>query len=575
MTTHPIEFAVSEVLTRKGASVFGQVGSEPPIIRDYRAETWGSFVPTSPGMPEPDWWDDGFRDYIRILLERHPQNVTEKQLRADQRIKDKLHWPDILTYQGIRRRGLVVQDHKRHEFYEIKPESSSGEKAGKDKIAALYKTYRDYDLPYRAGETYLRDGGPKKIPIMYNAAFKHFMQMLCRRNGFKSIRLFLVVRRPKPGLILYKVRVELEDEESKRFSGKRGLEVARHAFATYVVCHCPELFNDLVVPLGDTTLEGDQIPQVRCKFDVVDEIKGMSKSLADAINFRALGLPGQEFMICCDERFYQSHVVALQSMPFLASPVSAWERYAAERPAFHVSGPLSALIGKSLVVMEFTEEVAREIMTQVRANPAIVSIIIVVAAVVVTAGIAVYLAPLVAEAVSVAGAGMSLTTSEAIVAETTPGILRAFGQMAMNQGIVMRAATAEIAEITAARGLMTAGEVAAQLGVRGGSLVYLSRALAQKEAMKAVAKAVGIAAGSILMLSARSAFAAGGSTTDPIATEFSSLFMVPAAAVGSSVSFPVKHQRFDLGPYTISTSNLFSSPRPTNMARYLGRLTLS
>jgi hypothetical protein len=240
-----------------------------------------------------------------------------------------------------------------------------------------------------------------------------------------------------------------------------------------------------------------------------------------------------------------------------------------------VSGPLSALIGKSLEVMEFTEEVVREIMAQVRANPAIVSIIIVVAAVVVTAGVAIYLAPLVAEAVSVAGAGMSLTMSESIVAETTPGILRAFGQMAMNQGIIARAATAEVAEITAARGLMTAGEVAAQLGVKGGALVHLSRALAQKEAVKAVAKAVGIAAGSILMLSARSAFAAGRSTTDPIATDFSSLFVVPAAAIGSSTRFPVKHQKFDLGPYTISTSNLFSGPRSPNIVRYLGRLTLS
>jgi hypothetical protein len=99
-------------------------------------------------------------------VERHPQNVTEKQLRADNRIKDRLRQPDFLTYQGIRRRGLVVQDRKRHEFYEMKPDSGSGEREGVEKIAFLYKTYRAYDLRYQAGETYLRDGGPKKIPIM-------------------------------------------------------------------------------------------------------------------------------------------------------------------------------------------------------------------------------------------------------------------------------------------------------------------------------------------------------------------------------------------------------------------------
>jgi hypothetical protein len=577
MNIHTIELAVSEILTRKGASVFGRVGSEPPIIRDYRAETLGTFVAPIPGTPEPDWWDDGYRDYIRILVERHPKNVTEKQLLADHQVKDRLRNPDILTYQGIRRRGLVIQDRNRHEFYEIKPDSVNGERDGKEKIAALYKTYRKYGLPYWAGDTYMRDGGPKKIPIMYNAVFKHFMQILCKRFGFKSIRLFLVVRRPKPGLILYKVRVELEDEERKRFSSKRALEVARHSFATYVVCHCPELFNDLVVPLGDTTLDGDQVPQVSCNFDIVDEIKGMSKSLADVINFRALGLPEQEFMVCCDEQFYQNHVVALQSMPFLASPVSAWERYAAERPAFHVSSPLSALIGKSLDAMEFTEEVTREIMSQVRANPAIVSIIIVVAAVVVTAGIAAYLAPLVAETVSIGGAGMSLLSSEPILVETTPGIIQAFGRMAMNQGIIMRAATAEIAEVTAARGFMATGEAIGQLGVRGGALVSLSRALAQKEAMKMSVKVIGIAAGTILMLSARSAFAAEGPSADPIATEFSSLFIIPAAAVGGSMKLPRKHEKFDLNPFTISTSNLFFGQKPPkkNMARYLGYLTLS
>lgn len=571
MPIHPIEFAISEVLTRKGARVFGQVGSEPPIIRDYRAETWGNFVATNPGTPESDWWDDGVRDYIRVLVKRHPKNVTEKQLQADQLVKDKLRIPDILTYNGIRRRGLVIQDFKRHEFYEIKPDSSSGERAGKEKIATLYKIYRNYGLPYWAGETYLRDGGPKKIPIMYNAAFKHFVQMLCLRFGFKSIRLFLVVRRPKPGLILYKVRVEIEGEENKRLNRKRGLDMARHTFATYVVCHCPELFNDLVVPLGDTKLDGDQIPQVRCNFDVVDEIKVASRSLGDMINFRLLGLPGQEFMICCNESFYQNHVIPLQSMPFLMSPISAWERYAAERPVYHKSLPFPALLGKTLEIMEFAEEVTREIMIGLRANPEIVSTIIVVSAIVVTAGVAVYLAPLVGEAIAVAGAGMSLTTSEAIVVETTPSILRAFGQMAMNQGIAAYATTAEIAEITAARGLMTASEVVIQLGARGGTLIHLSQAFAQKEA---IAKVAGIAAGTILMLSARSVYAATNSNSAPIATELSSLFMVPLAAASPSVKFPKKHEKFDLSFYTLPT-NLFSNSKPKKLARYLGRLTLS
>src|SRR5512147_1684303 len=120
-------FSPGEVLNRYGTQLFGIVGAEPPIVLDYVNETNGSFLAAVAGGSERDWWDDAIRaDYIDILVKRHPK-LKRAQLEADGRIKDRLRWPDILTYDGVSSyqvfSGLLapIAQYGRHEFYEIKP----------------------------------------------------------------------------------------------------------------------------------------------------------------------------------------------------------------------------------------------------------------------------------------------------------------------------------------------------------------------------------------------------------------------------------------------------------------------
>ena len=92
-------------------------------------------------------------DYIKTLIARHGTDINEGRLRADSRIKDRLPVPDISTYGGrfvppriLARdeKGRPVEDTNRNEYYEIKPNSDDGERAGRDKLKSIRESYERY-----------------------------------------------------------------------------------------------------------------------------------------------------------------------------------------------------------------------------------------------------------------------------------------------------------------------------------------------------------------------------------------------------------------------------------------------
>ncbi|APZ94607.1 hypothetical protein [Fuerstiella marisgermanici] len=76
-------------------------------------------------------------------------------------------------------------------FYEVKPDSTNGMKAGVDKVGKLSAVYRYYRLPYHAGNVF--------TPRDHNVA-----------SYGTALRVVLRVRRVAPGLIVYKLCLESE-----------------------------------------------------------------------------------------------------------------------------------------------------------------------------------------------------------------------------------------------------------------------------------------------------------------------------------------------------------------------------
>lgn len=104
---------------------------------------------------------------------------------------------------GIRRPDIVRHTDAIRQYYEIKPQSVSGRKQGRDKLKALNKFYKRFNLPYTPGTFY----SPPKSIWMGTARFEGL-----------DIKLSLELFEIQAGLITYHFCIEGELEEaSKRF----------------------------------------------------------------------------------------------------------------------------------------------------------------------------------------------------------------------------------------------------------------------------------------------------------------------------------------------------------------------
>jgi hypothetical protein len=299
-------FALGDILARSerrgeksGVSLFGRL-AETPIMVDYLKETWNVLANqlVIVAMNDRDWWDitNNKKEYFDFLVRKNPR-VRREALDA---LKPEPKRPDILTHDGPRKvRGAQLPG-GRFEWYEIKPDSPTGFIAWEEKKPGLYKFFKT--LPYKPGEAYPSDpSGEKEVPLSMNRAFVYLGNIAKRRGGLQRLRVYMKIRRPEKGLLVYKVCIEIEDERRQEAMAKA---LAKWIYAAYVVCHFPGKFKEIAAELGDYSFEGDKIPRIRCKFDVLDDLKPQLKSIEEMLYMRGIALPGDRFMLCCDEAYY-------------------------------------------------------------------------------------------------------------------------------------------------------------------------------------------------------------------------------------------------------------------------------
>jgi hypothetical protein len=340
-------FAPAEVLytsqergRQSGTGILGEL-VEIPIVLDYIAETNRIPLGLIALVSDHDWWDTGKEEeYVKILLKRH------KHLKRSMFPSKTFQWPDILTFNGVTlftsipgassgRPQSVPLVRGRHEFYEIKPDSQTGIKAGEDKVADIIDNYRpkNWALPYLPGDTYPA-AGEKKLKLPINGMFTYLVGLFIKNHKIARVRLYLSVRRHKPGLLLYKICIEI-DTDDKRRQQALAKAAAKHLYAAYVICHAPLRFKAIEQELGDYSFEGEKIPRIKCEFNVLEQLAPLKQSIEQALYMRGIAYPGETWMLYCDEPYYQRLVAPPPSVRVrdiwqkLTIQAERWTNYAA------------------------------------------------------------------------------------------------------------------------------------------------------------------------------------------------------------------------------------------------------
>jgi hypothetical protein len=359
-------------------------------------------------------------------------------------------------------------------------------------------------------------------------------------------------------------------------------------YATYVVTHFPEKFQSVEEELGDYSFEGDKFPKVRCEFNVIPELKLHEKSLGEQINMRGIALPGEKYIVCCDEAFYQGLVAKPQvdQVALLWAQVQAtvetWVKYAGGSAAWSKVKPLfleAERVTKYISLMyPDAKEFANLILNWVSAHPYL-TVGLVVTTFVLTASLAAFVeVGLLAAAVS----------TEVTVAEAGTQVVGGLGRIAMTESVAGPVFTQEIATGSAVRGLLTAEQVASQMGGAGAAandVAILANAIARVVLSPAVRRtaAMGVAAAFVLMVNSSTAYAQGNDkkegTVDvkssPIIAQHASRLFIARAL--PEFNRPVQGRLINLRDFAEpvpKTTPQFSPPPPL-YTRYLGKVTIS
>jgi hypothetical protein len=553
----------TEVETRRrtGISRFGDV-AEYRIELDYLAET--AVIPTR--LPQSltslgdfsaithprDWFDtaaDRIPAYVNGIANFHPRLKRKQiedaisQLLADRQLKI----PDILTCNGVSlsRLGLGLVS-GRNEFYEIKPDSDTGTRDGEEKLAKIPKLFRKLGLDYKPGD-YYPARNPKELDLPGNRQFTHMARVLMRQYHIARVRVFLTVARRQKGLIQYKLCIEIETED-KRKQQALARAMSKMLYATYIVCHTQREFQDTVQKeleqeLGDYSFEGEKFPRVRCSFNTLKTLDPLHELLAEAINLRGLGLPGESYILHCDADFYKAvlatptpDIIGQAWASFLAS-AKAWVTGATGASGWRVMEPyvikIESFGSKVQEVFPYSKEAANEVMNWIMKNSDKAVAIVACSFVLATGVVALFEAEIV-------GVGLLVEseTGSILASEVTPAIGNA-GRFAASETIGSQVFTREVAKRAAYRGLQSAEEVAKQLGGTIGTasndVAWTSSAWSRPEASTLLkGGAAAAAAGFALMGNCNTAYAQQSRTATPrptdktIAQSVSGLYMTRA-----------------------------------------------
>ncbi|TDF91128.1 hypothetical protein [Paenibacillus piri] len=499
-------FAPGKALTRDGAQYFGNEIAEPAIIRDYLTQTHGSIL----GDKERDWWDESpfnnpserVNNHLAILQKRHRLNAAKLAALRKSPI------PDILTYQGIDRDKLenmalfrltsrltglpgisvlIPQKGNRHEYYEIKPRNSQGQSDGRDKIDAVRENYANAGLPYTAGRTYpdaFYLNGVAHIPLLMRSKkhrdqWQSAVKVAMVRENIGRIELYLEVSRKgvlnggrmPHGLLLYQICAAIEVEKDK--TDAVAVRIARDLVHSWTVVATAELTEEIRTSIREAFLSfepvamkrGDapeyepktppmlytpRFPLIELTFkEIWPTLRGTKDAMREAMISRGIGLPGEEYLVCCDESFFgmlaSDAVPAIHLITTVTQAPLRWYGYVKDRGALGVQ----EIIIEANSFLSQAKALAYDAFTDLvkwgNDNPGKRTVIVLVVLVVAAATIYVA-APLVAAELGIGAVAAEETTvilgSRVIANETSRQGLR----MAMQQDIMREALLDEAAE---------------------------------------------------------------------------------------------------------------------------------
>ncbi|MNM36144.1 hypothetical protein D3C81_468520 [compost metagenome] len=315
-------FAPSEYFGNSPESrEFGEKIAEVPIIIDYLLET-GALSPADPEKALAtlaqtsleEWWDKRNKeDYVSMLMGRHPHLRNKKETL----MKDNFQWPDISTLRRDRK-----------EYYEIKPHSSSGIKAGRDKMRNLKDMYSRYGLGfYKPGTVYPRNR-KKKIKLLskFRFSLKYLLDLeLESELGVDIFEIYLEVIREEDGILLYKFCVEFRLKKKKeRLAKYTAARILTHFIRTTTVNLEQEQIRRILTAAGNLEIvEVDEkpvprpepisaitnvfeVPLLKLRWETVaDELSGSRDGIRGAMYSRFIGKPGERYFLCGDAGYYQ------------------------------------------------------------------------------------------------------------------------------------------------------------------------------------------------------------------------------------------------------------------------------
>jgi hypothetical protein len=338
--------APSVALPRFAAATMGGV-AEQHILHDYLLEC--SRMTQHPILnPQPtkeEWWDSGNQQHYKmVLLERH-KDLNEDKLR---RLKT-LRVPDISTWGGLyQRNGVPAQTYTnpRNEFYEVKPDSVWGVLAGAEKLRDIRQNMSELALrDYKEGIWYPHPDGPrtvarKEVPIKLMPMVWESLRYRIRRmqRSLANIGLTLNVRdivldveRRAPALLFYlvciKMEIDFQGEEAiaKRIvrrlydalttGAERDRIAAEREFAECLKAsgHNGAPPSPAPLPIDEAgrravrAMEQEEKFGIRAK-DIVEELKSSVAQLGEALFTRLRGLPGEQYIVCCDETYFYQQI---------------------------------------------------------------------------------------------------------------------------------------------------------------------------------------------------------------------------------------------------------------------------
>lgn len=405
----------------------------------------------------------------------------------------------------------------RNEYYEIKSDSPTGDKDGAEDLAKIKDFFgllrKKYKLrtAYDPGQTYPANIlAEKRLPLPLNRDFVNLASIFLKRYGFAKLECYLVVRRTKPGLLQYKLCFEFESDDRRR-QQVLAKAAAKVMAAAYVVTTLPWRFPQAEQELGDHTLEGDALPRIHCKFDIIPDLMPLAKSIEDSIYMRGVAYPGDEMLLFCDEGYYwallaQRPVGTSLLWQQAKAAFKAWVDYAPGSPGWARFQPW---VDKAEAI---GDEIKRKFPYQVELADALIEygrrhplelVAIVVLPIILTAGVAVLL-----EAGLLGGA----LVAEGAISEASAPLAGALGRTAMANTLAAETLGAETAAGGGASGLLTSAQVGQQIGGLGASaneVAGISHVLASPIFIATVKKVatMGVAAAFLIGVSARTAYA--------------------------------------------------------------------